>query len=70
MILHSPITPDATAEDVRHRYHELTLEYHPDRLTSKGLPPDLVEFAQQKLARINAAYERVKNGWARREGRA
>ena len=43
-------------ERVRHAYHALARSFHPDRLESQGLPGELVAYAGQVLAAINAAF--------------
>jgi DnaJ like chaperone protein len=34
-------------------------DHHPDALTSRGVPPDLVKIAEGRMAAINTAYERI-----------
>jgi DnaJ like chaperone protein len=53
---------DASATDaqVRSAHRRLVREYHPDVLNSKGLPPDFMEFAHEKMAAINDAWSQVK----------
>lgn len=46
-------------EEVKQVYRKLVREHHPDRLASKGLPPELVEQANKRLATINAAYDQI-----------
>ncbi|HEX6142219.1 MAG TPA: TerB family tellurite resistance protein [Geminicoccaceae bacterium] len=46
-------------EEVKQTYRKLVREHHPDRLVSKGLPPELVEQANRRLAAINAAYDQI-----------
>jgi len=35
-------------------------ENHPDRLIAQGMPAEFVELANQKLATINAAHDRIR----------
>jgi DnaJ like chaperone protein len=35
-------------------------ENHPDSLASRGVPPDFIARASDKVARINAAWDRIK----------
>ncbi|MDX1541074.1 MAG: TerB family tellurite resistance protein [Geminicoccaceae bacterium] len=49
----------AKDEQVKLAYRQLVREHHPDRLVSKGLPPELVEQANKRLAAINAAYDQI-----------
>ncbi len=54
---------DETTAKARHR--KLVLEHHPDRLVAEGMPQEFVTIAEQKLARINAAWDELKRrkGW-------
>jgi DnaJ like chaperone protein len=53
------LTKDADDADARATWKRLVREHHPDRLTAQGLPPEFVTIATEKLARINAAWDRV-----------
>lgn len=57
---------DARADDeeIKRTYRRLIRENHPDSLIAKGLPRELVEQANEKMAAINAAYDDI----ARRRG--
>jgi DnaJ like chaperone protein len=35
-------------------------ENHPDSLASRGVPPDMIAKASDRVARINAAYDTIK----------
>ena len=52
--------PDASDDDIKHRYRTLVKEYHPDRIASKGLPEEFTRFAQDKFREIQSAYEAIK----------
>ena len=49
-------TPD---DEIKRAYRQLVREHHPDHLVAKGLPEELVEQANNRLATINAAYDRI-----------
>ena len=49
---------DSDAE-IKKKYFKLVKEYHPDSLVSKGLPEEFLKFANERLANINEAYERI-----------
>jgi len=53
------VSPDATDERVKARYRELVRDFHPDALSSKGLAPEFLEFANQRMQEINLAYQKV-----------
>jgi DnaJ like chaperone protein len=50
----------ATDEAVRAAWKQLMRENHPDGLAARGVPPEFVARATEKVARINAAWDRVK----------
>ncbi|RME87630.1 MAG: molecular chaperone DjlA [Zetaproteobacteria bacterium] len=53
------VAPDAPTSEIKRAYRKKCLDYHPDRLASKGLPPDMIQYAEAQLRRINEAYERI-----------
>ncbi|TDQ78458.1 DnaJ like chaperone protein [Dongia mobilis] len=46
-------------DEIRAAWRRLSRENHPDRLIAAGLPPEFVELANEKMAAINAAYDRI-----------
>jgi len=46
-------------DDLKRHYRKLVAENHPDREIARGLPPEAVKIATERLAAINAAWERV-----------
>lgn len=50
----------ATGDDIRAAWKRLMRESHPDSLASRGVPPEFIASATEKVARINAAWDRVK----------
>jgi len=46
-------------EDLKRHYRKLVAENHPDREIARGLPPEAVKIATERLAAINAAWERI-----------
>ena len=57
----------ATADEIKKAYRRMVRENHPDTLLARGLPPEFVTLATDKLAAINRAYERLRG--ERRTGR-
>jgi len=47
---------------IREAYHRLVRESHPDLVIAQGLPPECIALATARVARINAAYDRLAKG--------
>jgi DnaJ like chaperone protein len=56
----------ASVEEIRVAYHRLVRDNHPDRLMSQGLPPECLALATARIARINAAHDRLTKAAAYR----
>ena len=56
------VGPDASLGTIREAYHRLVRESHPDLVIAQGLPPECIALATARLARINAAYDRLAKG--------
>jgi DnaJ like chaperone protein len=54
------VTRSATPEELRTTWKRLMRENHPDSLASRGVPADFIARASEKVARINAAWDRIK----------
>ena len=52
---------DAADDEIREAYRRLIRENHPDRLIAQGMPEDFVQVATDKMATINAAYDRIQD---------
>jgi hypothetical protein len=55
------VAEDATEQELHAVWRELVKAYHPDRLAALGLPDEMLRHADRVLARINAAYGRLRN---------
>lgn len=53
-------SPEASTSEIKSAYRRLVRENHPDRLVAQGMPQEFVDLANERLARINAAYEQVR----------
>jgi DnaJ like chaperone protein len=53
------ITPSISDEDLKKAYRRLVKDNHPDMLIARGVPKELVGIANEKLAAINVAYEKI-----------
>jgi DnaJ like chaperone protein len=49
----------ASDEELKRHYRRLVADNHPDLEIARGLPPEAIKIATQRLAVINAAWERV-----------
>src|ERR1700761_7273570 len=49
---------DAGDDEVKATYRMLVRENHPDKLIARGVPEEFIRLATDKLAAINAAYEK------------
>ncbi|MBW2674504.1 MAG: co-chaperone DjlA [Deltaproteobacteria bacterium] len=54
------LSEKAPDEDVKKSYRRLMTQYHPDKLVSKGLPDEMMQFATEKTRNIKAAYELIR----------
>ncbi|MDP8917549.1 MAG: TerB family tellurite resistance protein [Pseudomonadota bacterium] len=46
-------------DELKRHYRKLVAENHPDREIARGLPPEAVKIATERLAAINAAWESI-----------
>lgn len=46
--------------EIKTAYRKLVRELHPDQLMAKGLPEDFINRANDRLATINSAYDRIE----------
>ncbi|MCO6419401.1 TerB family tellurite resistance protein [Siccirubricoccus sp. KC 17139] len=54
------VPPEATDDVVRQAWRKLMRENHPDSLAARGVPQEFVRRATEKVAEINAAWDRIK----------
>ncbi|WP_119166962.1 TerB family tellurite resistance protein [Algihabitans albus] len=54
------VAHEAGEDEIKAAYRQLVRENHPDRLVAQGLPAEFVELANEKLATINQAYEKIR----------
>ncbi len=45
---------------IKAAHRKLVLENHPDKLVAEGLPQEFIDLANDKLAKINAAYDKIR----------
>lgn len=49
----------ATVVEIKTAYRTLIRKHHPDRLVAQGMPPEFVATANEKMKRINGAYDKL-----------
>lgn len=54
------VTPGMSDDEIKKVYRQKCVEFHPDKLASKGLPKEFMEYAHDQLAKVNDAYETIK----------
>lgn len=57
------VSRDANWDEIRRARLEFLRENHPDRIQARGLPPEMIELANARLADVNAAFEEIRAEW-------
>lgn len=52
-------TPDMTPDQLRACWKALIRENHPDRLIARGVPAEAIKLAEDRLVKINEAWEQI-----------
>ncbi|MER2520199.1 MAG: TerB family tellurite resistance protein [Bdellovibrionales bacterium] len=53
------VSEKAKDDEIKSAYRALVQKYHPDRLMAEGVPPEFIATANEKMKRINVAYEKI-----------
>ena len=53
------LAPGASLAEVKKAYRQKANEFHPDKIEGKGLPPEFIKFANDRLAQINESYDAI-----------
>lgn len=53
-------SPSSTDDELRRAYRALAKKNHPDALRAQGCPEEMIARANEKMARINAAWNEIK----------
>ena len=53
------VAPDAELAEIKKAYRQKAAEFHPDKIEGKGLPPEFIKFANDRLAEINDSYQQI-----------
>lgn len=54
------VTRTTSDDDLHAAWRQLMRDNHPDSLASRGVPPEFIARASDKVARINAAWDQIK----------
>ena len=53
-------TPESSYQEIKSSYKKLVKDFHPDRIVSKGLPEEFIDFATKRFREIQEAYEKIR----------
>jgi len=51
---------DSSNEQIKSNYKKLVKDFHPDRIVSKGLPEEFIDFAAKRFREIQESYEKIR----------
>jgi DnaJ like chaperone protein len=54
------VAPEMSDLEIKKAYREKCIQFHPDKLASKGLPDEFMQYANEQLSKINAAYDIIE----------
>lgn len=54
------VKPEISDKDLKKEYRKLISQHHPDKLVSKGLPPEMMKLAKEKTQEIQNAYDQIQ----------
>lgn len=53
------LSETATDAEVKRAYRKLMSQHHPDKLSAKGIPKEMINLAKEKVQEINLAYDQI-----------
>lgn len=53
-------SPESSNEEIKSNYKKLVKDFHPDKIISKGLPEEFVDFASKRFQEIHESYEKIR----------
>lgn len=54
------VSSSASDKEIKTAWRKLMSEYHPDKLTGRGVPEDMVKLATERSQEVQAAYDLIK----------
>ncbi|RKX45886.1 MAG: molecular chaperone DjlA [Verrucomicrobia bacterium] len=57
-------TPAMSDDEIKKVYRQKCVDFHPDKLASKGLPDEFMKYAHEQLVKVNEAYDTIKKARA------
>ncbi|WP_290525050.1 co-chaperone DjlA [Alcanivorax sp.] len=54
------VSESASNQEIKKAYRKLMSEHHPDKLSARGVPDEMIRLATEKTAEISKAYEMIK----------
>lgn len=54
------VSRDISDQELKRAYRQLIRDNHPDTLMAQGVPQEFIDLANEKMAAINAAYDRIE----------
>jgi DnaJ like chaperone protein len=54
------VSPEMSDLEIKKAYREKCIQFHPDKLASKGLPEEFMKYANEQVSKINAAYDIIE----------
>ncbi len=53
-------TKDSSDKEIKKSYREMVNKFHPDKIISKELPEEFVDFSKKRFQEIQKAYEKIR----------
>ncbi len=54
------VTPESSDQEIKSSYKKLVKDFHPDKIVSKGLPEEFIDFAANRFHEIQESYEKIR----------
>lgn len=54
------VSRKASNDEIKAAHRAIVVENHPDKLIAKGMPEEFIAMANERLAKINAAYDQIR----------